>query len=170
MITEFSQKLACGSPGQNMATKWLIGRGWDVTDVSGDAEYQKRGIDIVASKGGDVWDIEVKTDSRIAETGNIVYELLSCAERATQGWAYYIGATHLFYIDDAAKRLHVIKVNMLRELVRRGGAQRRVGTAQTKVWQGVYTTVFLLLTVNEIRSLAPHGGYKEFDLSEAIQP
>ena len=71
-----------------------------VTDVSNDPEYQSRDIDfVVTNSKGITRTVEVKNDTRIAQTGNIMVEL--CHERQTgtyQGWFNKCEAEALMYV------------------------------------------------------------------------
>ena len=63
-----------GQWGADRVCEALRGCGYDVAPV-GTKEIQTQGVDLIACRGRKIFNVEVKTDERIAETGNIFLEI-----------------------------------------------------------------------------------------------
>lgn len=85
-------------------------RGWPVRDMSDDMEAQERGIDFMVR--GET--AELKACERIAETGNLAFEIIGNFRAAKVGSALRSEAKWLFYYDVINHRCHVM---LLRQLV-----------------------------------------------------
>ncbi len=89
-----------------------------VWDVSDDKRYQERDVDfLVYTLTNQVYGVEVKTDFKAHETGNIYFESESngnpgCLERTTADYIYY----YVFH----SKKLYAITTNKLKKLVNSG--------------------------------------------------
>jgi peptidyl-tRNA hydrolase len=59
-----------------------------VEDVSDNKEYFDKDIDLIAVSGNEKLLVEVKSDSRMNNTGNAVIELVSNYATGRKGWFY----------------------------------------------------------------------------------
>ena len=78
-----------GKVGETAVLEYLesTGKFERVRDVSMVPLHQRRGVDIIAELNGkEIW-FDVKTDTYIEGTGNVVWELLEKAEESKLGWA-----------------------------------------------------------------------------------
>lgn len=86
-----------------------------VLDVSDDTRYRARDVDfLIQTIKGQVYEVEVKTDFRAHETGNIFFEIEShgkvgCLRKTTADYIYY----YLFH----NKKLYMIITEKLREYI-----------------------------------------------------
>lgn len=76
MIRDFFKDLADAKPAEQIVLNTLssLATGWCFTDVSNIEEYRYKGDIRATNDNGQVFFLEVKNDSRIAETGNILCE------------------------------------------------------------------------------------------------
>lgn len=74
-ITFFSDEVKKGKEGEAAASSFLSAMGYSVEDVSDNPDYFKSDIDLIATKGDEVMTIEVKSDYRISQTGNLCVEI-----------------------------------------------------------------------------------------------
>lgn len=87
----------------------------DVWDVSEDDRYQNKDVDfLVLTLSNQVYGVEVKTDFKAHETGNIFFEVdsagnVGCLERTTADFIYY----YVYH----SKKLYVIITNRLKEFI-----------------------------------------------------
>lgn len=91
--------------------------------------------------------IEVKWDSRIAETGNMFIETITDIDNNKAGWFEFCQAEYIFYGDSCNELFYVFKTNDLREYVsqktmeeRRATDINRYGKPQ-KVSQGMLVPI-----------------------------
>jgi len=82
-------------------------------------EQQKNGIDgiVTCRKTNRQWSVEVKSDSRAAETGNIFVETVSVDVTGQPGWAYTSLAQVLFYYIPPLNIAYVAYMTKIKELV-----------------------------------------------------
>lgn len=74
----FNAALAAGRKGEDIAANHLKQLGYTIEDVSAVKEYQKKDIDLLAQLGNyEPLLVEVKADSRIADTNNICIETIT---------------------------------------------------------------------------------------------
>lgn len=60
--------------GEKKAMEYLAGGGWRVEDTTANPAYFDKDIDFIARRDNEEITIEVKWDSRIAQTGNMFVE------------------------------------------------------------------------------------------------
>ena len=74
LSTQFYKDLEAAKPAEQLVLQLLSSTGYDVEDVSDDREYFNKGDIKLTLPDGRVFFIDVKDDSRIAETGNVLCE------------------------------------------------------------------------------------------------
>jgi hypothetical protein len=83
----FEEYLKPYKAGETEAIELFTKNGYNVKDVSGNSNYYDKDIDlIVTNPYGVTKRIEVKADSRIAETGNLFIEYLNPRSKGGYGW------------------------------------------------------------------------------------
>lgn len=97
----FNSTKSSGDYGEELLKKYILHKGFQVIDRADDAEYRAKDIDFEFSKNGVNWrSVEVKTDNRMAQTGNIVVEVAMYRQSGKRdGWLYYCEADYLCFID-----------------------------------------------------------------------
>lgn len=97
----FNSTLYQGNEGQNKIKEYLESQGYIVIDKSEDEEYQSKDIDFLYSKDGlSFCSLEVKSDNRMYETGNIAVELAMHRKSGRKnGWYHYCEADVLCFYD-----------------------------------------------------------------------
>ena len=88
--------------GEDLARKCLEANGFDVIDRTHSPAYWEKDIDFTAIKDGRQFNIEVKWDSKIHNSGAMFLELITDTQNNQRGWANYTEADYIFYGD--AKR------------------------------------------------------------------
>lgn len=97
--------------------QWLEGQGWDVQDVSGNSEFWGKDIDLVCHRGGKTVTIEVKWDSRIAETGNLFIETITDIDNQKQGWFTFCQADYIYYGDSRNRLFYVFRTQDMKDFI-----------------------------------------------------
>lgn len=85
-----------GDVGEAVCKNVLEACGFQVQDVSRNPDYYEKD-DLIATKNGKSYFIEVKTDTRAHETGNLVVELISNVEAKRTGWFNYCKCNKYFF-------------------------------------------------------------------------
>lgn len=89
-----------GKEYEKIVQDYFHSYGYIIDDKSDDEEYQKKDIDFIAYKGKRKYAVEVKADTRMNETGNIVIEdgmIRSVGYRP--GWLHKCEADILCFVD-----------------------------------------------------------------------
>lgn len=73
-LTTFYRDLEAAKPAEQLVFNLLSSTGYEVEDVSDQPQYYYKGDIKLTSSSGEVFFIDVKDDSRIAETGNVLCE------------------------------------------------------------------------------------------------
>ena len=110
----FSESLKEGESGEHVVWNILskINEIRSVVDVRQDKHFQEDDVDfLVENMNRQFTPIEVKTDFKAQDTGNIVYEAstsghIGCFEKTK--------AKYIYYYIPAAKKVHVINVKAMR--------------------------------------------------------
>ena len=110
MYRTFQTDLTIGKQGEEMVMSALLKRGHMVVDVSDNAEYRKKDIDIIISKNGKSATIEIKNDLRSNQTGNVYVELTNenNISRYGEGWFCYCDADYLCFVQAEKKQAHIV--------------------------------------------------------------
>lgn len=72
--------------GEIRAFNYLSNSGWTVSDLTQCEKYFDKDIDFLVTAGLEQHTIEVKWDSRIAETGNMFIETITDLDNSKAGW------------------------------------------------------------------------------------
>lgn len=81
-------------------------------------EYWKKDIDFSVSKDGKSFDIEVKWDNKINDSGAMFLELITNIQEGRIGWANYTEADFIFYGDAMRQVFYVFRVEDMREYIK----------------------------------------------------
>ena len=113
----FSESLKEGEAGEHVIWNLLNKRSWvrSVVDVRADKNFQEDDIDfLVENTKRQFAGVEVKTDYKAHETGNLVYELstsgnVGCFDKTKAVYiAYYVpGDKTVYFLDVAALRKYI---------------------------------------------------------------
>src|SRR5947209_5168275 len=103
--------------------------GCTIRDLTDDMEAQKTGIDFLVNDHT----AEFKSDTRIATTGNIAFELISNSKKATAGCALTSQAELLYYYDQVKHVCHVMNFKNLRSGIETSGKLFKTAVAFTPV-------------------------------------
>lgn len=72
--------------GEIRAFDYLSNSGWEVSDLTQCENYFDKDIDFLITAGQEQHTIEVKWDSKIAETGNMFIETITDLDKSKAGW------------------------------------------------------------------------------------
>lgn len=118
MTEHFKESLNIGELGEGMTWQYLSNQPniKQVIDVRNDKRYfQKEDVDfLIITNENDVYKVEVKSDSKICETNNIVYEISTsgnkgCFEKTT--------ADVIYYYDVIQRILYQLDIKWLRRYI-----------------------------------------------------
>ena len=98
--TFFSKLLEQGRKGEALVASLFQSIGYNIQDVTRDAAYFAKDIDLIATKGEEQLLLEVKADSKVAATGNICIETIGNIAANKKGWILYRSYPHLFCRHD----------------------------------------------------------------------
>ena len=98
---DFNSTISQGNGGEELLKNYMSIKGFQIIDRSNDPLYQLKDIDFEFSRNGNKWSsVEVKSDYRMAQTGNIVVEVAMYRKSGkSKGWLYYCEADYLCFID-----------------------------------------------------------------------
>ena len=98
---DFNTTVSTGTGGEDLLKKYMQRKGFQIINRADDPTYRAKDIDFEFSRDGETWrSIEVKSDSRMAQTGNIVVEVAMYRKSGrSPGWLYYCEADYLCFID-----------------------------------------------------------------------
>lgn len=108
-----------GEEGENRVIEYLESRGCTVIDLRSIPEYQDRDIDIAIHTPDGLWrNVEIKTDTVMHRTGNIMVEL-SMARKTGEypGWFYKCQADILCYVDEHSGNLYFLPWQKIHDYV-----------------------------------------------------
>lgn len=119
---DFDSTLKEGNYGEDLLRKFMAFKGFEVEDLSYIQEYREKDIDFKFRRVGGKWKtIEVKTDNRMANTGNIVVEVaMNRQSGKVPGWLYYCEADYLCFVDSHSYKFIFINWPKLQKLVFKG--------------------------------------------------
>ena len=133
--------------GELRAYNYLQSNGWSVEDVTQNYEYWDKDIDFVAHSGDQSLTIEVKWDSRIAQTGNMFIETITDLDKSKGGWFSFCQADYIYYGDSVNELFYVFKTDDLRAFVSQHTMEERKAADYTtrgmvkKVSQGMLVPI-----------------------------
>lgn len=137
-VSKFSQDLAAGRVGEQLAADYMTKLGYEIQDVSHDTQYFSKDIDLLAEKNGVKMSIEVKSDYNVSKTGNVVIETCTNVGKKKPGWWYYTEATHLFFVDVRNSIIHCVRRDELKQVLNQHKSElkrRRLKTLENGVYQ-----------------------------------
>ncbi len=151
----FSAALAAGRKGEALAATFLEQQGYIIEDVSDSKQYQLQDIDLIAQQEDRLaLTIEVKADSRIADTGNICVETITNKSAKKKGWFFYTKALFIFFVDIQQEVIHCVRTNELRELYN-NNSFKHIETKQFECGEYLKLGEIALIPLNKIEKL-PH--------------
>lgn len=115
----FAESLKFGGYGEHAIWDLFIKQPWvkSIVDVRDDKRFQQKDIDfLIEDKNRQFTQIEVKTDYKAHQTGNIVYEIttsnnIGCFEK-TQ-------ADYIVYFIPKSREAHLINTLILRDYIKK---------------------------------------------------
>lgn len=116
--TNFMKAKRIGNQGERLVSGWLQRLGCQVEDVSMNRDYFAKDIDFIATKSGEEMTVEVKTDQRIADSGNVLLEVRVDVDKNKPGWWQYCQASHLFFVDIRQHVVHCVRREELKQLLK----------------------------------------------------
>ena len=125
-MNNFNYCLSIGEKTQEVIKQHLAARGHEIEDVSLNTEYQKKDIDFIVRKGNKFCTLEVKSDTKMHQTGNFFFEL--SFERKTgerPGWFQYCEAQFVCFYDGIAGRGYILDFNKTKKYLDNHGVCRK---------------------------------------------
>ena len=106
----FQDDLSIGKRGEKLVAAALLKRGHTITDVSDDAAYQRKDIDMMLCKNGLAVSLEVKNDIKSNTTGNVFIETYNQnnVSRNGDGWFCYCEADYLCFVQEFWQEAHIV--------------------------------------------------------------
>lgn len=116
MSSNWTRQKAKGSIGEQLFKDTMLSRKHTVIDVRDDKEYQTKDVDFIVSG----FNIEVKTDYRMNQTGNIFLEdvIEYWDDEQKAGWFKTTTADYLSFVDGKTKDIHIYKTTTLRDYIK----------------------------------------------------
>lgn len=115
--------------GEQLARRCLEANGYQVIDRRESREYWLKDVDFSVSKNGKSFDIEVKWDNKISDSGAMFIELITNIQEGRIGWANYTEADVIFYGDAMRQVFYVFGVDDMREYIKTHIGEYRTQTA-----------------------------------------
>lgn len=135
-MNKFEEMNEKGKVGEAVIASYLSALGYKVTDVSGDAAYQKRDIDFIIN---DEITVEIKTDYQIAATGNFLFEDVFHKDWGdVDGWFHYCDADYLCFYDIVSQKAYWLDVKVMRQVVPKRAEYRTYFTSGESCQKGCY--------------------------------
>lgn len=155
--TSFIQTSSDGKTGELFVARFFQKLHWNVKDLTGIQKYRDEDIDfIVTNQDGESFRIEVKTDTRMHETGNVVVEkkmIRPTGER--DGWLYKCKADYICYLSAATGAACFLDWPPLRQAVLNGAGRECLFNN----WRDGCPGLIQLLSIE--KNLRPGGFLKE---------
>ena len=111
--------------GEIRAYDYLTRNGWIIDDLTKCPQYFDKDIDFLAHSDSEAHTIEVKWDSRIADTGNMFIETITDLDKSMAGWFEFCQAEYIFYGDSQNELFYVFKTDDLRDFVSHNTMEER---------------------------------------------
>lgn len=104
-----------GKQAEQLVKDYLTGRGYTVQDVSEEQDNYQNDVDFIVQKDGRTSKIEVKLDTRLAETQNIAFEdVFYLKDKETgqtetrEGYYHYSQCDFLIFVSPADRNLYMV--------------------------------------------------------------
>lgn len=111
-----------GKQAEQLVKDFLLNRGYTVQDVSEEQDNYQNDVDFVVQKDGRTIKIEVKLDTRLAETQNIAFEdVFYLKDKETgqtetrEGYYHYSQCDFLIFVSPADRNLYMVHFAKLKE-------------------------------------------------------
>lgn len=111
-----------GKQAEQIVKDYLTGRGYTVQDVSEEQDNYQNDVDFIVQKDGRTSKIEVKLDTRLAETQNIAFEdAFYLKDKETgqtetrEGYYHYSQCDFLIFVSPADNCLYMVHFAKLKE-------------------------------------------------------
>lgn len=111
-----------GKQAEQIVKDYLTGRGYTVQDVSEEQDNYQNDVDFIVQKDGRTSKIEVKLDTRLAETQNIAFEdAFYLKDKETgqtetrEGYYHYSQCDFLIFVSPADNNLYMVHFAKLKE-------------------------------------------------------
>lgn len=111
-----------GKQAEQLVKDFLTNRGYAVQDVSEDCDNYQNDVDFIVQKDGRTSKIEVKLDTRLAETRNIAFEdVFYLKDKETgqtetrEGYYHYSQCDFLIFVSPADNSLYMVHFAKLKE-------------------------------------------------------
>lgn len=111
-----------GKQAEQLVKDYLTGRGYTVQDVSEEQDNYQNDVDFIVQKDGRTSKIEVKLDTRLAETQNIAFEdafYLNDKEtgqtETREGYYHYSQCDFLIFVSPVDNSLYMVHFAKLKE-------------------------------------------------------
>ena len=111
-----------GKQAEQLVKDYLTDRGYTVQDVSEEQDDYQNDVDFVVQKDGRTSKIEVKLDTRLAETQNIAFEdVFYLTDKETgqtetrEGYYHYSQCDFLIFVSPADRNLYMVHFAKLKE-------------------------------------------------------
>lgn len=120
-MNTFYDDLERGKRGEKLVYDALTARGSIVTDLRDDEEARFNDIDFLLEKDGQTTTLEVKTDFRSEETGNlfIEYENSNNKRHKYKGWYCYCKAQYLCFVQETARKAYIVLFDELKQTLKK---------------------------------------------------
>lgn len=103
--------------GEYEVKKYLREHGYKVIDVSDDARYWHKDIDLLVERQGKHCSIEVKYDKQLHFTGNCFIEIANPRSKGGKGWFEFCEADWLFYGNGMTDIFYCMRLDELRAFI-----------------------------------------------------
>lgn len=111
-----------GKQAEQLVKDFLTNRGYAVQDVSEDCDNYQNDVDFIVHKDRRTSKIEVKLDTRLAETQNIAFEdVFYLKDKETgqtetrEGYYHYSQCDFLIFVSPADRNLYMVHFRKLKE-------------------------------------------------------
>ena len=111
-----------GKQAEQLVKDYLTDRGYTVQDVSEEQDNYQNDVDFIVQKDGRTSKIEVKLDTRLAETQNIAFEDVfylkdkeSGQTETREGYYHYSQCDFLIFVSPADNSLYMVYFAKLKE-------------------------------------------------------
>ena len=111
-----------GKQAEQLVKDFLLNRGYTVQDVSEERDNYQNDVDFIVQKDGRTSKIEVKLDTRLAETQNIAFEdVFYLKDKETgqtetrEGYYHYSQCDFLIFVSPADRNLYMVHFAKLKE-------------------------------------------------------
>lgn len=126
----FQRQSAKGQVGETLALNYLTSKEWKVEDVSKNENYFDKDIDFLVEKEGASTSIDVKTEDKMSETGNMFIEwgINYSNGKYKGGWAHYSKAEYIWHINPKTSTAFAYRLEDMKKYLRT--APEKWGTCQ----------------------------------------